>query len=55
VLHRDFSTTLAYADFAPDPTAGARFAARAFGRSGDATAAARATASELDAGAFLAQ
>jgi integrase len=40
--HRDFSTTLVYADFAPDPTAGAQFAARAFGRSGDPTAAARA-------------
>ncbi len=31
--HRDFSTTLVYADFAPDPTAGARYAARAFGPS----------------------
>jgi hypothetical protein len=26
----DFSTTLVYADFAPDPSAGAHFATRAF-------------------------
>jgi len=31
--HRDFSTTLVYADFAPDPTAGAHYADRAFGPS----------------------
>lgn len=29
--HRDFTTTLIYADFAPDPTGGAAFVARAFG------------------------
>ena len=29
--HRDFSTTLVYADFAPDPAQGAAFAQRAFG------------------------
>jgi Phage integrase family len=29
--HRDFTTTLIYADFAPDPTGGAAFAERAFG------------------------
>jgi integrase len=29
--HRDFTTTLVYADFAPDPTGGAAFAQRAFG------------------------
>jgi hypothetical protein len=30
--HRDFTTTLVYADFAPDPAGGAAFAARAFGQ-----------------------
>jgi integrase len=30
--HRDHTTTLIYADFAPDPTGGAAFAERAFGR-----------------------
>ena len=29
--HRDFTTTLVYADFAPDPAGGAAFAARACG------------------------
>jgi integrase len=29
--HRDFTTTLIYADFAPDPSGGAAFAERAFG------------------------
>jgi integrase len=29
--HRDFTTTLIYADFAPDPSGGAVFAERAFG------------------------
>ena len=29
--HRDFSTTLIYADFAPDPSGGAAFAEKAFG------------------------
>jgi integrase len=29
--HRDFTTTLVYADFAPDPAGGAAFAQRAFG------------------------
>jgi integrase len=29
--HRDFTTTLIYADFAPDPGGGAAFAERAFG------------------------
>lgn len=29
--HRDYTTTLVYADFAPDPAGGAAFAARAFG------------------------
>ncbi len=29
--HRDFTTTLIYADFAPDPAGGAAFAERAFG------------------------
>jgi integrase len=29
--HRDYATTLIYADFAPDPARGAAFAARAFG------------------------
>jgi integrase len=29
--HRDFTTTLIYADFAPDPSGGAAFAQRAFG------------------------
>ena len=29
--HRDFTTTLIYADFAPDPAGGAAFAALAFG------------------------
>ena len=31
--HRDFTTTLIYADFAPDPSGGAAFAERAFGGS----------------------
>jgi len=31
--HRDFTTTLIYADFAPDPSGGAAFAQRAFGPS----------------------
>ncbi len=30
--HRDFTTTLIYADFAPDPSGGAAFAERAFGQ-----------------------
>jgi Phage integrase family len=30
--HRDHTTTLIYADFAADPTGGAAFAERAFGR-----------------------
>jgi len=34
--HRDFTTTLVYADFAPDPAGGAAFAERAFGRSNGA-------------------
>jgi hypothetical protein len=29
--HRDFTTMLIYADFAPDPAGGAAFAERAFG------------------------
>lgn len=29
--HRDFTTTLVYADFAPDPAGGAAFVERAFG------------------------
>jgi len=29
--HRDYTTTLIYADFAPDPSGGAAFAERAFG------------------------
>jgi integrase len=29
--HRDYKTTSIYADYAPDPTGGARYAARAFG------------------------
>jgi site-specific recombinase XerC len=29
--HRDFTTTLIYAEFAPDPSGGAAFVARAFG------------------------
>jgi len=29
--HRDFTTTLIYADFAPDPSGGAAFAEQAFG------------------------
>jgi integrase len=29
--HRDFTTTLIYADFAPDPSGGAAFAEKAFG------------------------
>jgi integrase len=29
--HRDFTTTLVYTDFAPDPTGGAAFAQLAFG------------------------
>jgi integrase len=33
--HRDFTTTLIYADFAPDPSGGAAFVARAFPRSGE--------------------
>ncbi len=33
--HRDFTTTLVYADFAPDPSGGAAFAERAFGDSAD--------------------
>jgi integrase len=31
--HRDFTTTLIYADFAPDPSGGAAFVERAFGQS----------------------
>jgi hypothetical protein len=31
--HRDFTTTLIYADYAPDPSGGAAFAERAFGDS----------------------
>ena len=30
--HRDFTTTLVYADYAPDPSGGAAFAQRAFGQ-----------------------
>ncbi len=40
--HRDFTTTLIYADFAPDPAGGAAFAERAFGglaQPGDAISA----------------
>jgi integrase len=33
--HRDYTTTLIYADFAPDPSGGAAFAERAFGRLGE--------------------
>lgn len=33
--HRDFTTTLIYADFAPDPSGGAAFAQKAFGDSAD--------------------
>jgi len=29
--HRDYTTTLIYADFAPDPSGGAAFAEQAFG------------------------
>jgi hypothetical protein len=29
--HRDFATTLVYADYAPDPAQGAAFVQRAFG------------------------
>jgi hypothetical protein len=32
--HRDFATTLVYADYAPDPAQGAAFVQRAFGRPG---------------------
>ena len=32
--HRDYTTTLVYADFAPDPAGGAAFAERAFGQPG---------------------
>jgi integrase len=32
--HRDFTTTLIYADYAPDPTGGAAFAQRALGGAG---------------------
>ncbi len=32
--HRDFTTTLVYADFAPDPAGGAAFVERAFGGPG---------------------
>ena len=35
--HRDFTTTLVYADFAPDPAGGAAFAERAFGGTHAAT------------------
>ena len=35
--HRDFTTTLIYADFAPDPAGGAAFAERAFGGTHAAT------------------
>lgn len=35
--HRDYSTTLIYADYAPDPTGGASFAERAFGGAGTTT------------------
>jgi integrase len=43
--HRDFTTTLVYADFAPDPAGGAAFAERAFGR--QPTASAHAMTSEV--------
>lgn len=33
--HRDYKTTLIYADYAPDLAQGARYAARAFGRDGE--------------------
>ena len=33
--HRDFTTTLVYADYAPEPSGGAAFAQRAFGQSAD--------------------
>jgi integrase len=33
--HRDYTTTLIYADFAPDPSGGAAFAERAFGQAAD--------------------
>jgi hypothetical protein len=29
--HRDYTTTLIYADFAPDPSGGAMYVERAFG------------------------
>ena len=32
--HRDYKTTSIYADYAPDPLGGARFAAKAFGQPG---------------------
>ena len=34
--HRDFKTTLIYADYAPDATQGRAFAERAFGASSEA-------------------
>jgi hypothetical protein len=46
--HRDFSTTLVYADFAPDPTAGARYAARAFGPSTNSSTNLSATGVKTD-------
>jgi integrase len=43
--HRDFTTTLIYADFAPDPSGGAAFAEQAFGDpTGDADASDRPAA-----------
>ena len=32
--HRDYKTTSIYADYAPDPSQGARYAAKAFGSLG---------------------
>jgi integrase len=43
--HRDLSTTLVYADYAPDPAAGAAFVERAFG-DGRATSLSNATANQ---------
>jgi len=37
--HRDYKTTEIYADFAPDPTQGAMWAARAFGGASESLSA----------------
>ena len=54
--HSDYRTTSIYADYAPDPSRGARYAAIAFGTLGEtppssleAVLAGRATAAELAA------